>query len=167
MLDHFQMGPNLVRGFAPAGIGPRDLTLGTIEDALGGTMYWGASVEAQSPIPLPAEGRRHEGCALFADAGSLWDYKGPTFWTVTGETVSTARADHRPSITTHARPRVGRRRPDLGFAVRAAALRLRDPAPEAGWIRTTRTCSPQFAVRRRYQASESAAPVLPRTALVA
>ena len=26
MLDHFQMGPNLVRGFAPAGIGPRDLT---------------------------------------------------------------------------------------------------------------------------------------------
>ena len=28
MLDHFQMGPNLVRGFQPAGIGPRDLTLG-------------------------------------------------------------------------------------------------------------------------------------------
>ena len=26
MLDHFQMGPNLVRGFAPSGIGPRDLT---------------------------------------------------------------------------------------------------------------------------------------------
>src|SRR6267142_796305 len=25
MLDHFQMGPNLVRGFAPNGIGPRDL----------------------------------------------------------------------------------------------------------------------------------------------
>src|SRR5262249_38298023 len=27
MLDHFQMGPNLVRGFAPAGIGPRDTTI--------------------------------------------------------------------------------------------------------------------------------------------
>src|SRR5256884_6459950 len=26
MLDEFQMGPNLVRGFAPAGIGPRALT---------------------------------------------------------------------------------------------------------------------------------------------
>ena len=26
MLDHFQMGPNLVRGFAPSGIGPRDMT---------------------------------------------------------------------------------------------------------------------------------------------
>ena len=31
MLDHFQMGPNLVRGFAPAGLGPRDLTPGTDE----------------------------------------------------------------------------------------------------------------------------------------
>jgi outer membrane protein insertion porin family len=26
MLDHFQMGPNLERGFAPSGIGPRDTT---------------------------------------------------------------------------------------------------------------------------------------------
>ena len=56
MLDHFQMGPNLVRGFAPAGIGPRDLTPGTTNDALGGTMYWGASVEAQTPLYfLPKE----------------------------------------------------------------------------------------------------------------
>ena len=41
MLDHFQMGPGLVRGFAPSGIGPRDLTLfnvnGTPGDALGGS----------------------------------------------------------------------------------------------------------------------------------
>ncbi|HWF93911.1 MAG TPA: outer membrane protein assembly factor BamA, partial [Xanthobacteraceae bacterium] len=37
MLDNFQMGPNLVHGFAPAGIGPRDLTVGTTNDALGGT----------------------------------------------------------------------------------------------------------------------------------
>ena len=41
MLDHFQMGPNLVRGFATAGIGPRDLTIGTTNDALGGTMLLG------------------------------------------------------------------------------------------------------------------------------
>ena len=51
MLDHFQMGPNLVRGFAPAGIGPRDLTqypwTGVYGDALGGTSYWGASLEFQ------------------------------------------------------------------------------------------------------------------------
>ena len=45
----FQDGPNLVRGFQPAGIGPRDLTPGTTGDALGGTLYWGASVELQYP----------------------------------------------------------------------------------------------------------------------
>ncbi len=77
MLDHFFMGPNLVRGFAPDGIGPRDLTLGTNLDALGGTMYWGATAELQSPIPgLPKDiGLK---VAVFADAGSLWAYKGPS-----------------------------------------------------------------------------------------
>jgi len=86
MLDHFQMGPNLVRGFAPAGIGPRDITPGTTNDALGGTMYWGASFEAQTPLYfLPKEvGIK---MAAFVDAGSLWDYKGPTTWAVTGETL--------------------------------------------------------------------------------
>jgi outer membrane protein insertion porin family len=77
MLDHFFMGPNLVRGFSPAGIGPRDLTSGTTNDALGGSMYWGASVEFQAPLYfLPREiGMK---IAAFADAGSLWDYQGPT-----------------------------------------------------------------------------------------
>ena len=86
MLDHFQMGPNLVRGFSPAGIGPRDITPGTTNDALGGSLYWGASVEAQTPLYfLPKEiGIK---LAAFADAGSLWDYKGPTGWSVTGETL--------------------------------------------------------------------------------
>ena len=86
MLDNFQMGPNLVRGFSPAGIGPRDLTPGTTNDALGGSLYWGASVEAQTPLYfLPKDvGIK---LAVFADAGSLWSYKGPTFWNVTGETL--------------------------------------------------------------------------------
>jgi len=89
MLDHFQMGPNLVRGFAPAGIGPRDLTPGTTNDALGGSMYWGASVEAQTPLYfLPKEiGIK---AAVYADAGSLWNYAGPTVWNVTGETLQVA-----------------------------------------------------------------------------
>jgi outer membrane protein insertion porin family len=79
MLDHFQMGPNLVRGFAPSGIGPRDLTLGTAQDALGGSMYWGASVEFQTPLYfLPKESGVK--VAVFADAGSLWNYRGPTSW---------------------------------------------------------------------------------------
>jgi outer membrane protein insertion porin family len=89
MLDHFQMGPNLVRGFAPAGIGPRDLTPGGAEDALGGTLYWGASVEAQAPFYFLPKDAGVKG-ALFADAGSLWDYKGPTSWDVTGETLTVA-----------------------------------------------------------------------------
>jgi len=86
MLDHFQMGPNLVRGFAPNGIGPRDLTNGTFNDALGGTMFWGASLEAQTPLYfLPKEiGIK---LATFVDAGSLWGYKGPATWNMTGETV--------------------------------------------------------------------------------
>ena len=86
MLDNFQMGPNLVHGFAPAGIGPRDLTLGTTQDALGGTHYWGASLEFQSPIFfVPKElGIK---VAAYVDAGSLWNYTGPTSSPVTGETM--------------------------------------------------------------------------------
>jgi outer membrane protein insertion porin family len=91
MLDHFQMGPNLVRGFAPAGIGPRDLTqfpwTGVNGDALGGTMYWGASLELQTPLYfLPKDAGMK--VAAFADAGSLWNYTGPTTFPATGEVIS-------------------------------------------------------------------------------
>ena len=83
MLDHFQMGPQLVRGFAQAGIGPRDLTLynfnGTPGDALGGSMYWGASVEFQTPLFFAPKDVGIK-LAAFADAGSLWNYQGPTSW---------------------------------------------------------------------------------------
>ncbi|HWP27798.1 MAG TPA: outer membrane protein assembly factor BamA [Xanthobacteraceae bacterium] len=89
MLDHFFMGPNLVRGFAPAGIGPRDLTPGTFQDALGGSMFWGVSVEAQTPFFFLPKETGVKG-AIFADAGSLWDYKGPRSWSVTGETLNPA-----------------------------------------------------------------------------
>ena len=93
MLDHFQMGPNLVRGFAPGGIGPRDLTTGTNNDALGGTMYWGTSVEFQTPLYfLPKEiGIK---IAAFADAGSVWGYEGPTNWPGgTNETLQVGLGD--------------------------------------------------------------------------
>jgi outer membrane protein insertion porin family len=87
MLDQFQMGPNLVRGFAPNGIGPRDLTFfpytGT-GDALGGTKYWGASAEMQMPFWFLPKEVGLKG-AVYADAGSLWDYQGPTSWAATGE----------------------------------------------------------------------------------
>jgi outer membrane protein insertion porin family len=84
MLDHFQMGPQLVRGFAPQGIGPRDITYGTTNDALGGTMYWGASAELQVPFWFLPKEVGVKG-AVYADAGSLWNYKGPTSYAQTGE----------------------------------------------------------------------------------
>ncbi|MBI3702187.1 MAG: outer membrane protein assembly factor BamA [Afipia sp.] len=92
MLDHFQMGPNLVRGFAPSGIGPRDITTGTYNDALGGTSYWGASVEAQMPLWFfPREiGIK---AAAYADAGSVQGYKGPTSLFVGGTCNGTALAN--------------------------------------------------------------------------
>ena len=91
MLDHFQMGPTLVRGFAPSGFGPRDIGSPT-QDPLGGTLYWGASVELQTPVYfLPKDSGVK--VAIFADAGSLWNYTGPVSWPLpapgaTGETLT-------------------------------------------------------------------------------
>jgi outer membrane protein insertion porin family len=90
MLDHFQMGPNLVRGFAPAGIGPRDLSRAAIfgtGDALGGSLYWGASLELQTPLYFLPKDTGIK-IAAYADAGSLWNYVGPTSWAATGEVLS-------------------------------------------------------------------------------
>jgi outer membrane protein insertion porin family len=84
MLDQFQMGPNLVRGFAPNGIGPRDINPFGTQDALGGTQYWGASLEFQMPFWFLPKEVGLKG-AVYADAGWLGDYKGPTDWALTGE----------------------------------------------------------------------------------
>ena len=69
----------LVRGFAPAGIGPRDIaSYYNIQGAaLGGTSYYGASAEVDFPIfGLPREiGLKG---AVFADAGNLIGYGGQT-----------------------------------------------------------------------------------------
>jgi outer membrane protein insertion porin family len=97
MLDHFQMGPNLVRGFAPNGIGPRDINPFGTGDALGGTKYWGASAELQMPFWfLPREvGLKG---AVYADAGGLYDYQGPTTWAFTNERTTPANSNcTRPS----------------------------------------------------------------------
>ena len=84
MLDHFQMGPNLVRGFAPNGMGPRDINPFGTADALGGTKYWGASAELQMPFWFLPKEVGLKG-SVYADAGGLYDYKGPTSWAATGE----------------------------------------------------------------------------------
>ncbi len=84
MLDHFQMGPNLVRGFAPNGIGPRDINPYGTMDAIGGTKYWGVSAELQMPFWFLPKEVGLKG-AVYADAGGLYDYQGPTSWARTGE----------------------------------------------------------------------------------
>lgn len=75
MIDHYFLGPTLVRGFAPSGIGPRDVLNDPTANALGGTTYFGGSLEVQFPIwGLPRDlGLRG---AVFADAGTLFNYDG-------------------------------------------------------------------------------------------
>jgi outer membrane protein insertion porin family len=99
MLDDFKMGPNLVRGFAPAGLGPRDVTnfqygFGT-GDNIGGTMYWGASLEFDYPLYFMPKDSGFTG-GVFIDSGSVWGYRGETQNPVTGEIpgpITTAAGD--------------------------------------------------------------------------
>jgi outer membrane protein insertion porin family len=99
MLDQFQMGPNLVRGFAPNGIGPRDINPFGTMDALGGTKYWGASLELQMPFWFLPKEVGLKG-AVYADAGGLWDYQGPTTWAATGELTTPANSNCiKPTVT--------------------------------------------------------------------
>ncbi len=79
IINNFNMGPSLVRGFAPSGIGPRDISdpFNIQASALGGTSYYGASAEVDFPIfGLPREIGLKGG--IFADAGNLIGYSGPT-----------------------------------------------------------------------------------------
>ena len=71
LLSGFFGGPQLIRGFAPNGFGPRDITPGTTMDNLGGNIYWTTSAELQAPMPfVPPDAQLK--VALFADTGSLW-----------------------------------------------------------------------------------------------
>jgi outer membrane protein insertion porin family len=93
MIDHYFLGPTLVRGFAPSGIGPRDVLNDPTANALGGTTYFGGSLEVQFPIfGLPRDlGLRG---AVFADAGTLFDYEGGSK-TITTATNCPAGAEAR------------------------------------------------------------------------
>src|SRR3984957_2700000 len=97
MLDHFQAGPSLVRGFQPAGFGPRDVTqeiygYGGTQDALGGSLYWATSLEFQTPLPFVPKDFGMK-LAVFSDAGLLWDYRGPTYWNQTGESLTLSESN--------------------------------------------------------------------------
>lgn len=67
--DRFFLNSNIFRGFERNGIGPREIS-GTENDALGGTTYAVARLEAQFPIGLPEEYGITGG--VFYDIGSLW-----------------------------------------------------------------------------------------------
>jgi outer membrane protein insertion porin family len=115
MLDHFQGGPDLVRGFAPSGFGPRDVTqawqlCGNIgsgcgeNDALGGSVYWGASMEFQTPVPFAPKDFGMK-LAWYSDAGQLMDYRGPTTWSgafpaelVNGQLLNSGNGNVRSSV---------------------------------------------------------------------
>ena len=71
LLNGFFGGPQLVRGFAPNGFGPREVTPGTTQDNVGGNVYWTTSAELQAPMPLVSADAQLK-VALFSDAGSLW-----------------------------------------------------------------------------------------------
>lgn len=71
LLDNFFGGPQLIRGFAPNGFGPRDITPGTTDDNVGGNIYWTSSAELEAPVPgVPADANLR--ALAFTDVGSLW-----------------------------------------------------------------------------------------------
>lgn len=72
--QRFFIGSKEIRGFANAGIGPRDVTT---DDALGGNNYYTLSSEVRFPLGLPDD--LGVTGAAFVDAGSLFglDVNGP------------------------------------------------------------------------------------------
>jgi outer membrane protein insertion porin family len=91
IINNFNVGPSLVRGFAPGGIGPRDISdPNNLQAAgLGGTTYFGGTAEVDFPIfGIPREIGLRGG--LFVDAGTLFGYNGPTtFNQLLGNTAGT------------------------------------------------------------------------------
>jgi outer membrane protein insertion porin family len=65
--DRFFVGGDNLRGFATAGIGPRD---SISSDSLGGNKYYVGSVALKVPLPLPKE--LGLSGSVFSDFGSLW-----------------------------------------------------------------------------------------------
>lgn len=83
--ERFYIGGDTLRGFADAGIGPRDRGN---EDALGGNRYYRASAELDFPTGLPED--LGLGAHVFTDMGNLWsvDDTGPTVQDVSSLRVS-------------------------------------------------------------------------------
>ena len=71
VVDRFQLGSGIMRGFEPGGIGPREYdSVKGVNDALGGDKFAAMRLEALFPIGLPEEYGITGG--IFYDVGNLW-----------------------------------------------------------------------------------------------
>ena len=70
-IDRFSVGPSVVRGFDPGGIGPRDLSGAGDSDPLGGNTYFAARFDVEFPLGLPEEIGLSGG--VFYDIGNVWN----------------------------------------------------------------------------------------------
>ena len=102
IINNFNLGPELVRGFAPGGLGPRDISYPANLQAagLGGTSYFGGTAEVQFPIfGLPKElGLKG---AVFTDAGTLFGYNGQTNF---GALQGLVGGNNAPCVPTNVAP---------------------------------------------------------------
>jgi outer membrane protein insertion porin family len=71
VVDRFQLGSGIMRGFEPGGIGPREYdSVNGVNDALGGDKFAAMRLEVLFPIGLPEEYGITGG--VFYDVGNLW-----------------------------------------------------------------------------------------------
>ena len=70
VIDRFSMGSQIMRGFEPGGIGPREYVANSVNDALGGEQFSVARFEADFPLGIPEEFGLSG--SVFYDVGSLW-----------------------------------------------------------------------------------------------
>jgi len=76
--DRYLLNSNIMRGFEPGGIGPREIDIATngrtTSDSLGGKFFAVAQFEAEFPLGLPEEYNIRGGA--FYDLGTVWDTDG-------------------------------------------------------------------------------------------
>lgn len=92
--DQFFVGGETIRGFDSQGIGPRDANT---DDALGGKYFFAATAESNFPLPYIPQGFGLRG-AVFADAGSLWDFDSEIEQAIPGLNVESNDFNLRASV---------------------------------------------------------------------
>jgi outer membrane protein insertion porin family len=164
VIDHYFLGPSLVRGFAPSGLGPRDVgTIDARSNAIGGTTYFGGSLEVQFPIfGLPRDlGLKG---AVFADAGTLFGYKGNTRFDVNRQRRASTACG---ALHCHCNRPIAAGMPnvrDNKQSARPSAPASSGPRPSARSASTTRSRSARMRASSTRTVRASAATALRRSA---